>query len=440
MVMIFLGGTVALCAQASPPHKYSGDHVTASLIKAAVDQAHVVCAEPGASCPSGVAMLAIRSHGNLTQCTAFLVSDHAMLTNSHCIPAELKARLRTGAVNCSDSLTAIFPRAAGFSEERVRCSKVVMASQITTRLDADFAQRPDYALFTLERSLKRTPFRMSRAGLPDGIKLTSFVVDPVSGHGLGGNLRKKTCAARQNSVVAPSFIQDKASVGVFDRCQISSGNSGSPAIDESGHVRAIVHAALPPRLQFALSGKSIQRLNDIGYMTNAACTDLPTAAGQAQGHSAPGCRKSLSRDDLVHSAYLHVDDHLLDQMARAWLVSQKTKPFVLKIERVEPIPTSHMVMPQLYCIKDPAGWRPENAPDKAVVSTSMPVWGYSASLDSSYRLNLVPSKVDELDISFSFSASQLQRNGYVTARVVTHEKSHRETEVNPRFRLIECVD
>ncbi len=265
------------------PHRLS---VAPDQVERAINEAELRCdSSAQGKCPGNVAMLLLRDDGStLSQCTGFLIGPQTLMTNSHCLPE----KSRSAGASCK-GITAVFP-ANGESkvEERIKCESVVFASRIAaeenTEIAIDLQHRNDpqldVAIIQLSRPSERQPNEISRQGLTATETLLTWVVDPISDIVPGGVLRQKRCRPVLDTVLAPDFSSQRtnpyAQVAAFTDCEILHGNSGSPAFDNQGKVRAVVFATLPARLPESGS-KTEACLNPtrsfkaMSLMSNLAC-------------------------------------------------------------------------------------------------------------------------------------------------------------------------
>lgn len=248
--------------------------VAPAMIDRVIGEAQVKCESPE-TCPANVAMIIIKEKSGLSQCTGFLIGPQTLMTNSHCLPKEL----RTSGASCAD-LTAVFASVDGQNTgERVPCEKVEFASTIASdegsRLAVDLERRnrpqADFAILHLKNPTSRPPLPLGDEGLQDKEALTALTIDPVSDVNPGGTLRRKNCTAVAGSVLAPDFTGKNAGrfapVAALSDCEILHGNSGSPLVDEQGRVRAVLFATLPSRQT------KEQNFKAMSLATNLACLD-----------------------------------------------------------------------------------------------------------------------------------------------------------------------
>lgn len=220
-------------------------HVEAtSSLTAAIDladHAGLSCADL-AQCPSAVGMLlAADSAGgfdpasdSIAACTAVLVGDDLVLTNSHCIPSAVKLLPDL----CSSRVRMAFAGTESLPAETYSCGQLVGFSQLETPMS------PDLALLRLARKTGRLPFIATRSGVEPDSPLRSFRVNPTLKK-RSGQLVSEVCRAVAGSFRMPVYKSAADSVTVLGDCNAIPGNSGSPLVNADGHLAALMQATLP---------------------------------------------------------------------------------------------------------------------------------------------------------------------------------------------------
>ncbi len=198
--------------------------------KVRLDLASLTCADIN-DCPQNVGLV-VTTDG---QCTASLIQPDVVLTNSHCIPDEVKANPKL----CSEKLGFVSLRDDHISKVESLCEKLIFASDISDKGKAD------YAVFQLKTKVPVAPVKVSLKGFNDEMIATVYSVNPNSEHSISGVLQRKTCKAIQNSMIADNFFHSLAlQVSFFgDACEMIPGNSGSPVL-VNGEQRAVMCLAL----------------------------------------------------------------------------------------------------------------------------------------------------------------------------------------------------
>jgi hypothetical protein len=213
----------------------------ASLAQALTDIQHGSLSCDG-ECPANVGMLlAADTAGGLDPsspavlgCTAVLVSGDLALTNSHCIPSAVKLLPDL----CRERVRLVLPAADGAPEETVACAALLGHSERATPMS------PDLALLRLERDTGRAAPLVDRAGVEPGARLESLRVNPDL-KARTGRIVRAQCTAAAGSFRMPVYATSSDPVFVTGDCAAIAGNSGSPILDDAGHLRGLLQAELP---------------------------------------------------------------------------------------------------------------------------------------------------------------------------------------------------
>jgi Trypsin len=260
----------------------------------------LVCATPGGLCPEALALFVSRSIGEkdseFFQCTSFLVAPNMIATNSHCIPQDLRAEN----ASCSGRIQAIFGRSAHAPAQKFDCERVLSSSQIfEEKTHPEYMKRPDYAFIQLKSAVpRRQPLRFSREGLPDGFLLKVPTIDPSEDPmEIRSTLKIKTCRTMQNSLVSPGYTHAFANLASSAGCETIHGNSGSPMLDVSGRVRAILYGARDGKDQLGHTGavEMPKKFKTTTLLSNAACIETPQVLNLGRADS----RCSQTSDDRI---------------------------------------------------------------------------------------------------------------------------------------------
>ncbi len=130
---------------------------------------------------------------HISVCTATLVANDVVITNSHCFPAELGAPEQL----CSSNAKVVFPASGSRPTESVECAAVLEKSDLA----GDKFDRPDYMVLKLKKATDRGAHSVSREGMRDGEKLKVYKVNPLPNN--GGTLIGETCEVLYGTVIRP---------------------------------------------------------------------------------------------------------------------------------------------------------------------------------------------------------------------------------------------
>jgi hypothetical protein len=347
-------------------------------------------------CPSGVALLLAKKQANdseIDRCSSFLINSRTLVTNRHCIPEDLREKN----ISCAGRIAAVFPKTPSYAAERAECESILSISPDSAEFAAGHA---DYAVIRLSRPVKRTHFRISRAGLPNGIKLTAFTFDPVSGNPLNAVLRKKTCEGLQNTDLIPGYTDAQSPAASFTGCQIIRGNSGSVAVDDHGQVRAVMHATWPLPQNYV----------PFSVMTNMACVELP------QGFPPRDARCDEKRPDIFDFKALYAKAPAMNFDSEFRAFQEKTRG-QFRFKKSHVVASDRKVLiPQITCIEKAAV--KDAAATDTTLSISLPIWGPDKFITPDYRYEVGPSQVASVYTTVQFNAAQLLAQGHTVAREI----------------------
>jgi hypothetical protein len=414
----------------------------------AIAKASVRCEKQDADhCPTAVGMLLIKSGSWIGQCTAFLIGERLLMTNSHCIPAAMKS---SGAEcrSADQHLQVFFPQTQEAPAERASCERILTYSTLVgTPGQKSYVLNPDYALIQLNRPLKRQPFGVSRLGLPDGKKLVAYTVDPTASTSIDGILRTKICLPRQGSLVTPAFVHDFAPVASADSCKIIPGNSGSPVVDSRRQVRGLIHATLEGEFTHIPEALKAGQFVRLGVMTNLACTKLPSTAGDLAANPHEDCGRPADFDNVLKFALERVGDQPLMDAAGAWAKSAP-KQLQFNVRHIEGRNSSLPILSaDIDCVRDPKLWdagaagssvskRKSNG--QVELQFSLPTYTYQSGRDPAYRVALSPTVFEQIDVTLAFDANDLARTGQVRAAISKRLRSSGQLQLQANVTLNRC--
>jgi hypothetical protein len=246
----------------------------------------------GANCHDSAAMLlAANLKEQYSTCSGFLIAPDTLVTNSHCVPDDLKEKPST---DCMNRISIHFPRTAELQAEKVNCREVVEASKLyDMSKTGDVGQ--DYAVIKLAREVKRPVLKVSHEGFADGGKYFIHKMNP--GGGPNGTYEKIECEAVQRSLLLPGGDSDAAPLAFLTRCPVRPGNSGSMILSPEGEAVGVLQIqiksdSLPRVFRDSLKEMGIANVEVASTMhqaaigTSFACLGLP---GSPVGSLAAGC-------------------------------------------------------------------------------------------------------------------------------------------------------
>jgi hypothetical protein len=317
---------------------------------------HVFCGSPDEDCNPSVSMLIATTNGSLGSCTASLISNDVAVTNSHCIPEDLKAE----GLDCSGRIYLFFPRIGAFPAERAECSQIIRTSKIDRK-----SQNPDYAFIRLKSGTLRPALSgFSNDGFHENVPYTVTKVDPGKDRGaFYGRLVRTKCTAMYASSLLPRATNADSPVMSFRDCAVEHGNSGGPILDADGNLRGLIQATLEHEAfnakllaQQTLDG-TVARL---GIGTNLACVEFPD---QLFTHEIPtGCAQT---PEMIQEETAKVAPALVAKLEKAFI--PQAAPYLGKLTDVFEWEAATLTQRSLFsekktylllpkCFKPARGW------------------------------------------------------------------------------------
>jgi len=228
-------------------------------------------------CSPSTGLLAIANPTNGGQCTASLIGEDLVVTNSHCVAEDIKAP----GSSCRGRLWLHFAADASRPnyDSRLECEKVLYASPEDGAISS-----PDYAYLKLAKPSNRPTLRLSRAGFANEESYTLHKVNPSRLPGkISGTLGSTNCRAIYNSDIVTGFFHSQATVAMLSDCTVIQGNSGGPVLASDGSVRAVIFGFIQPdllrrRITQLKSAKLKEGLAPLNLAANFACLRSPDDA------------------------------------------------------------------------------------------------------------------------------------------------------------------
>ena len=243
----------------------------------------VVCGNLSDCHPSVALLIARLNEKDLAVCTSFLVGPDTIMTNKHCLPPEI-----ANGGSCDGLISFKFPKSDFAPAESAYCASVIATSPYPVDLSGGAKAQTDFALLKLKNPSRRPPLKINTGGVADNEILHIVRMTPnVSIH--RGVIENLDCRVRQNTIITPVFSNNLSPVVHFADCNIVHGNSGSPALDSSGQVKAIVQQVSD------MSKMKNNRFNitkNFGRGSNLSCVKVPQAG--LNGSDSPACSADLS--------------------------------------------------------------------------------------------------------------------------------------------------
>lgn len=198
----------------------------------------VICTE--GYCPGSIAKLAFWGKAEegkyyLGVCSGTLYNNKYIITNSHCIPDEL----RYANANCSKQISVIFPDTAFLKNEKANCSRIVQVFDINNN-------EPDIAVIELNRNVIREDIKISKNAFVENSTVKAYTMDPsYENEGTVGKIRLKTCQMTTDNIFTMSNDSKSATTMLTgNSCNVIGGNSGSGLFNARNEYIGTVYAKI----------------------------------------------------------------------------------------------------------------------------------------------------------------------------------------------------
>lgn len=213
------------------------DFLTQSEAQKQYNTWQVKCLDPQ-KCPDSVGQLIVLTERSVSVCTATLISEDTVITNSHCFDIyDSNQRKISEEKVCAGGSSVVFATNSASGREQISCFKVLKKSLISRT-----ALYSDYMILQLSKKSKRKSDPVVRLGMKDKEKLTLRKVNPKQ-RGLG-ELEVQDCEVLHRTAILPGASNKDFFVHVLKGCEMVQGNSGSSLVDKDSNVRGVVFAGI----------------------------------------------------------------------------------------------------------------------------------------------------------------------------------------------------
>jgi Trypsin len=357
----------------------------------------------GLSCPNTIAQILIKKDIQISACTAELIGNDTLLTNSHCL-GEGK---ENPSVLC-DNMTVVFAANSSGGAERAHCKKVLFKSDIS----APNYEQPDFAIFQIDHELNRGYQHILRTGLGHEETVHIARINPsVKGF---GTVVASTCTIVHGTYFRPLALTDVDPIQMMKGCVINRGNSGSAVTDDSGRIKGLLYAtpllkemrASPDPKVMAFTEK-LDSFNP-AIITNSSCMDYPF---ENAGPISPTCAAD-TKGKTVDAPSLDFSE-AEDTLATQFRETAKATEVDFRVgyhpsARRSAIDETLTIKP--FCFKTPAQW--VSAIDKSedsnyAIKTVVPQWLITLEVNDDIQASAVVRPLPPVSLEINFAPKNL---------------------------------
>jgi hypothetical protein len=240
-----------------------------SELTAALNKQRVVCGEYQKYCPgfaSKVTFWGKNEEGNyyLGVCSGTLYQNKYIITNSHCIPNEL----RVNGSSCENQIKILFPETNKYSAESVKCERIKQVFSLEN-------DGPDLAVIELNQSVYRENVKILKDAFFDNSRVYAYTMNPSKYDNTLGTIVKKSCTLSIDNAYLMSTAKNLSKAVLYGNlCDVISGNSGSGLFNEMGeYIGAIFAKVEMEKLASILKDKKINHRFTVpmGIVQNIGC-------------------------------------------------------------------------------------------------------------------------------------------------------------------------
>lgn len=377
------------------------------------------------NCNPSVAFLVVVDtvKGIASVCSGFVVDTNKIMTNSHCVPEHLKSPRS----DCKNRIHAYFPQTGSYFKTDVGCSRVLRASELNPKTGAAGPNlvEIDYALLETEYPISRPAVALSGGEVADGEVLRSDRVNPLDGDYPRGLLVSESCEAVMKTALYPAFHRGDSPF-VTSRCNVISGNSGSPLFGRDGKVRAITQAVPSDTFKKVFSKLMLEPAAPMSFASRLGCIQFeeigftPRIADECSRRvSYSGYEGALSW--LFEDADDRFTAQFKDEARRNGAYSEfdwakLTVTQDLTARKNPDAPTETQVVAAPACFVSPKSWIGRHSQGAGQYSRSaketvtLPRFNAKVGLDRLLKPAMKIRYVDSVNVDLLFNADELTRN------------------------------
>ncbi|MEI8027757.1 MAG: serine protease, partial [Pseudomonadota bacterium] len=337
------------------------DAPTSEIAEKLFDEAKVTCEDLG-QCNPSVGLLVARHDTSVGVCTSFLVAKDTVLTNSHCLPEQMKE-----GDSCQGIIGVLFPKTITLDEMRTTCKVVTRRSKHT--IEGTIASQ-DFAVLKLSKELPRPILSISTKKSSEGEALSVVSMTPTSRSSPMGQIGKpKTCPVLGRNLLSPRSEETNKPIIFMAECGLVEGNSGSPILDSTGFVRAIGQGSLKrDKVYQDLMSIMLEELSQMDVATGFSCISPETyttvETSECKDFPKLGDATIYTQNELSENSALgKALAEKIDQATNEWnrygnvkAVESGVSSFTWKPTTIKEDSSSTKIVPVPSCFRPPATW------------------------------------------------------------------------------------
>jgi hypothetical protein len=360
--------------------------------------------ESADGCPNYIAKIVTFENKVPRYCTGFLVSNRILATSASCLPQLLRLRDQ----DCRSDLGVFFPVSGILPAERVGCTKVLMASQLTGK-DVSL-WREDVAFLELAKEMpSRGLLIINRAGFENQKKYDLWSIKQVDDK--LAFVRKQNCEVVQNSYINPLASKNTSPNMTFADCELLKEATGSPIIDVLGRVQGVASVEMDQGLRKYIEGTGLltSALKSFFHATNFSCA--PTVFDSTVEDERE-CSKEVDstalerlREDMMISPSMYEEQRIkLEER-----VSSDSKYFNFKVHLVSQGDFKQAVVTP-KCFKNVSGWinSLNTSRGNFIFTMGFPQTGFKPTLNAYAQIGSQQVDSGVQNMFVQFSARQLK--------------------------------
>ena len=363
-----------------------------------------VSCEVGKFCPEYMVKIVVVEGSKRRVCTGFLTDSETVATSTSCLPSLMRLENQ----NCNRDIFFFFPKTINSGAvERRGCQKVLKVSDLET--DNPTLWKDDLAFLSLNKSIPRRSLFPTREGMSNKSSLTMWSIDQVDDY--FSLVRRDICEVVHNTYFNPLAVNEYSANMTVAGCKFKRGNSGSPLIDDTGLVRAVVTTTADQRLidYVNASGLLTAPLKPIQNAINFACA--PTiydteVASETECSKNPTYRlQDEARAQML--SFNNIFAPTLQAIKTAMEASNIYVRFSVKTVSKEDEQTV-TITPS--CFKNVPAWINTLSGSKFIFSVTLPHKTLKKTMDAYGRIRGQEIAVADEAFKFQFSPSFLRAN------------------------------